>query len=77
MKGPEKRLTGQHQKKSLKNYCCVKNLNLPDENQKTSYLSLTDDTDGISICYAINGVTSSMLSLTTVPTQQLLLLTRK
>jgi IS30 family transposase len=26
---PEKRLTGQHQKKSLKNYCCVKNLNLP------------------------------------------------
>lgn len=30
MKGPEKRLTGQHQKKSLKNYCCVKNLNLPN-----------------------------------------------
>ena len=50
---------------------------LVDENQKTSYLSLTDDTDGISICYAINGVTSSMLSLTAVPTQQLLLLTRK
>nr|MBW0162392.1 hypothetical protein [Sediminibacterium sp.] len=23
------RLTGQHQRKSLKNYCCDKNLNLP------------------------------------------------
>jgi len=32
MRDPEKRLTGQHQKKSLKNYCCAKNLNLPYNN---------------------------------------------
>jgi hypothetical protein len=44
MKGPEKRLTGQHQKKSLKNYCCVKNLNLPFKNylvaNTTNFLAL-------------------------------------
>ncbi len=49
---------------------------LIDENESTSYLTLTDDSDGISICYEINGV-GSELTLTVLSTQNLLILDRQ
>ena len=49
---------------------------LIDENQETSYLTLTNDANNISVCYEINGITS-VLSLTMLSSQKLLILTRQ
>ena len=49
---------------------------LVDESRETSYLELTDINDGTSLCYDINGVTS-LLSLTTVGTGNLIVLTKQ
>lgn len=49
---------------------------LTDESQETSYLQLRDINDGSSVCYEVNGV-STTLSLTLVGTDKLVLLTKQ
>lgn len=47
-----------------------------DESEETSYLSITNDINGISECYEINGITAT-LSLTAISTQKVLLFTKQ
>lgn len=49
---------------------------LVDESQETSYLSLTDDSNGVPTCYEINGV-SSVLSLTQISTQKVMIFNKQ